>query len=518
MKMIATPTFNGSLAPDTKIETLIQAYPFLIEELEKLHPRFKTLRNPVMRSTLGKVATLRMAALIGELPVHELMMAVSGAVQREAGELLTLESGDQVNRDPRLEKLKGLILALHSGMELETAKRQFDEQFGDISSVEIAKMEQQLISEGLPAEHIQKLCDVHVGLFRSSLDKQLTPDQKPGHPAQTMREENAEMKRKTATLRRLLELDAELNMAGVNVLLEDLAEVEKHYLRKENELFPFLEKKDFNGPSQVMWAIHDEIRAELKGALQSVANGDEEELRKNLPDTLTKMDEMAYKEEAILLPTALELLEHEEWAAIYKQETELGFAWVERGEEWNPRIKVNLPPDAQRREVAAKAVEAHGGQLPPQAEPATTTDGAAKSDLLIDLNVGALTSEQINLMLLHLPVELSFVDENDEVRYYSGVPDKLFPRSPGVIGRKVQNCHPPKSLHLVNQILSEMKAGTRDTAEFWMDDFRGMFVHIRYDAVRDSSGAYRGCLESVQEIKHLRALEGSKRLLDEEAV
>ena len=127
-----------------------------------------------------------------------------------------------------------------------------------------------------------------------------------------------------------------------------------------------------------------------------------------------------------------------------------------------------------------------------------------------------MTEEQINLVLLHLPVELSFVDEHDEVRYYSGVDHKIFPRTPGAIGRKVQNCHPPKSVHLVNKILNEMKQGSRDSAEFWMEDFGGKFVYIRYDAVRDDIGKYRGCLESVQDITRLRAVEGSRRLLDEE--
>ncbi len=507
------------LRPETKVVELLDAFPFLMDELEAISPRYKALRNPLMRSTVGRVATLRMAATIGNIPLSELMMAVATAVEKQTGVQFTLDSGGPEGRDPRLEELKGLILSLHSGMELEEAKKKFEKQFGDISAGEIAQMEQQLIAEGLPAEDIQKLCDVHVGVFRESLDRQVPPDEKPGHPAQTLREENVELKRKTAALRKLLG-EKKVNLKEVATLLDNLAEVEKHYLRKEHELFPRLERKGFTGPSQVMWAIHDEIRAELKRAREAASTGDTDFLRRELSETLRKMDEMVYKEEAILLPTSLELLEHEDWAAIHRQEAEIGFAWVKRGDEWNPRIKINLPPSPDRREIAAKAVEAHGGSLPRQPETNGTekiAKEAKEKAPMIDLEVGSLTPEQINLILLHLPVELSFVDEHDEVRYYTGLAHKIFPRTEGAIGRKVQNCHPPKSLHLVNRILDEMKAGTRDTAEFWMEDFKGRFVHIRYDAVRDRDGNYRGCLEAVQDIGHLRELSGSHRLLDEEA-
>jgi DUF438 domain-containing protein len=123
------------------------------------------------------------------------------------------------------------------------------------------------------------------------------------------------------------------------------------------------------------------------------------------------------------------------------------------------------------------------------------------------------TADQINLMLTHLPVDLSFVNENDEVLYYSATPERIFPRSPGVIGRHVQNCHPPKSVATVERILSEFKAGTKSTAEFWIQ-MRGKFLHIRYFAMRDPDGKYRGCLEVSQDVTAIRALDGERRLLD----
>ncbi len=131
----------------------------------------------------------------------------------------------------------------------------------------------------------------------------------------------------------------------------------------------------------------------------------------------------------------------------------------------------------------------------------------------VALDTGSLTPEQINLMLVHMPVDVSFVDENDTVVYYSATPERIFPRSPGVIGRKVQNCHPPKSLDTVNRILEAFKAGRRDEAEFWIE-MDGKFIHIRYFALRDAGRRYRGCLEVSQDVTGIRALQGQKRLLD----
>jgi DUF438 domain-containing protein len=136
-----------------------------------------------------------------------------------------------------------------------------------------------------------------------------------------------------------------------------------------------------------------------------------------------------------------------------------------------------------------------------------------KSDPLLDLDTGALSLELINLVLTHLPVDVSFVDDKDTVRYYSENKHRIFPRSPGVIGRKVQNCHPAKSIDVVDRILKAFRAGTRDTAEFWIETGR-KFVHIRYFAVRDAGGRYRGCLEVSQDVTRIRFLAGQKRLLD----
>ena len=135
----------------------------------------------------------------------------------------------------------------------------------------------------------------------------------------------------------------------------------------------------------------------------------------------------------------------------------------------------------------------------------------AKDTLTLD--TGTLTAEQVNLILTHLPVDVTFVDEKDEVRYYSATKERIFARAPGIIGKRVQDCHPPDSIHVVNRILDEFKAGAKDVAEFWMT-LGEKFVHIRYFALRDGDGEYRGTMEVSQELTDIRTLEGERRLLD----
>ncbi len=236
-----------------------------------------------------------------------------------------------------------------------------------------------------------------------------------------------------------------------------------------------------------MWAVHDEIRATLKAARAAIAAEDWEALDTLAPELARSAAEMIYKEEKILLPMCMDTFDEDEWRHIRRGEDELGYAFAEPGDEW--------PGDAAGETAAPSAKAVSGGS----------------ADLL-PMQTGELTLDQINLMLIHLPIDISFVDENDVVRYYSEG-ERHFPRSPAVIGRKVQNCHPPESVHMVQQILDAFRAGEQDTAEFWIQ-LHGKFLHIRYFALRDADGTYRGCLEAGQDVTEIRMLEGERRLLE----
>jgi DUF438 domain-containing protein len=395
----------------------------------------------------------------------------------------TSAPADDAIRTERVEVLKGIIKELHDGGDLEAAREKFAVAVKDVAASEIAEMEQQLIREGMPVEEVQRLCDVHVGAFKGALDEHAPVETPSGHPVNTYMAENRKIERFLNRLAKVSGSGEETDEAHKELLacLIPLAGLDNHYIRKENQLFPLLEKHGVEGPSKVMWAVHDEIRAQYK-KLKAEAEGKQwAEGRQGVPEFDRAVGEMIYKEEKILLPMSLDGLTKEEWAEVREGEDELGYAFAKPGKDWSP-------------------LEIKGEE-----------EGVAMSGKLT-MNTGELSPEQIDLILTHMPVDVSFVDENDVVRYYSGG-ERHFPRSPAVIGRKVHNCHPPKSVDVVERIVTSFKEGTKDVAEFWIQH-RGKFLHIRYFAVRDGEGKYRGCLEVGQEITEIKKLEGEQRLLD----
>jgi hypothetical protein len=407
----------------------------------------------------------------------------------------------------RKEKLKEIIRQLHQGRPVEEVTDEFAALLEDVGAMDIAEIEQELIEEGMPETEIQRLCDVHVAVFRQSLETEASPDTVPGHPVYTFLAENAAAGRVLNALEEALQtLKADpdpKHLERARERLRDLREYEKHYLRKENVLFPYLEKHGFGGPSTVMWGIHDEIRQGWKRleALLDKGPGDDPasfnaEVEAVFEPMASAIREMFYKEEQILYPTALEKLSGEEWWQVRVQSADLGYCYVTPGDQW--------PPEET-------ALETVGGLK--QEEVGRQAGG------LLHLDTGTLTPEVVNLLFNHLPVELSFVDEDDAVRFFTQTGERIFPRSPAVIGRTVQKCHPPASVDKVEEILDDFRAGRRDVAEFWIQMGSGedgkRFIYIRYFAVRDDQDAYRGTLEVVQDVTHIRGLEGEKRLLKE---
>lgn len=385
--------------------------------------------------------------------------------------------------------MKSIIKDIHAGVDMEILKKRFSELIKDVSATEVAQMEQSLIDEGLPEEEVKRLCDVHVEVFKHSLDRQDPILAPAGHPVHTFMVENR------AAENILKDIDAVLEKIGksrdsetlapfweeLGTLLAKISLIENHYLRKENQLFPRLEAKGASGPSSVMWAIHDDIRDATKSARTQIADKNSAAIN-TMDYVATAIRDMIYKEEHILFPMSYDTLTLEDWIQVKNGEKEIGYSWTEPMVDWNP-----VP-----------------------VEPAPETKGSPDE---IDLTVGLLTPKQIDLMLRSLPVDITFVDQNDRVVYYSQGKERIFPRSPGIIGREVKRCHPPRSLHVVEEIVESFKDGTRDEAEFWMQ-MGGKFIHIRYFVLRDDNGEYQGVIEVTQNVTDIKKLEGEKRLLD----
>jgi len=484
------------LSAKTKINDLLKDYPFLMEFFINRSPKFKMLQSTVMRKTVGKVAPLSHVAHIGGIELPLLLKEIAATIKEKTGQDVPIveesaEPGPIQDAEMRQEVLKDIIRDLHKGVDMAVLKQRFYELIKDIDATEIARMEQKLMEEGMPETEIKRLCDVHVEVFKEALGAQEAPSAPPGHPLQTFMKENRAVEGIVHEIKGILEKlcdtpDKEVfrqHRKDLGALIERLSDINLHYLRKENQLFPVLEKHGISGPSEVMWAIHDDIRQTLKYARAQISELQVPLVYGTLKYLLQSINDMVYKEEHILFPMAMEMLAETDWIKVRQGEEEVGYAWIEPEKGWLP-----------------------GAEAPPEAR-AAVEPGA------VDLSTGRLTREQVDLLLTHLPVDISFVDENDELVYYSATKERIFPRSPGVIGRKVQKCHPPKSFHVVQKIVDEFKAGKRDVAEFWIQ-MKGRFIHIRYFAVRDSEGKYRGTLEVSQDVTEIRKLEGEQRLLD----
>jgi uncharacterized protein len=496
--MTTTPPLT--LTPKTTVHTLLKEYPFLLDFLADYHPEFKKLTNPVLRRTVGRMATLDTVAEQGSVPLNVLIQDIAAEVERTTGARPPVaDVADAETIDPaRLEELHAIVKDLHAGKTVEEVKPRFEELIQDVEATEIAAMEQKLIEGGVPDTEVKRLCDVHVQVFADALEGHEPIVVPPGHPIDTLQRENQALLQVTASLRKVAEAVGEPPDGAVWARLKDalagtverLAEVDRHYLRKENQVFPFLEEHGVEGPSKVMWSIHDDIRALVKQARQTIAD-DDAAMAVSTCLALAKMvDDMVSKEERVLFPMAADTLSDAEWAQIRAGEGDIGYAFVADVPAW----PAQAPGD--------------GG---PGSAPAAAAGEAAPAGLL-SLNRGDLSLEALNLVLGVLPIDFQYVDEHDRVRFYSEG-HRIFPRSPGVIGRKVQNCHPPQSVHKVQQIIDAFREGSRDTAEFWIE-MQGKFLHIRYFAVRDPGGNYRGVVETVQDVAGIRALEGQRRLLD----
>lgn len=403
------------------------------------------------------------------------------------------------NRRHRLEALKGMIRELHHGATPASLQGRFRAVLDHVGASEISALETELLAEGMPESEIRRMCDLHVAVFREKLEQRPAQDTVPGHPVHTFRAENRIILDTVAAYRRLA--DELVTPSGGSAdtarrwreIHERLALIDGHYKRKEYLLFPFLERAGITAPPKVMWGVDDDIREKLGAAGEAAAGaeslgGGELALVRDVVvgPLLDAVESMVEKEEKVLFPMALEHLSDADWAAVREQWGDFGAVLAEPAGEWAPT------------------------PAPPLPAPAALTGADA-----IALPSGRITPSQLVALLNTLPFDITFVDADDRVAYFTEGRDRIFPRNRAIIGRRVQDCHPPASMHIVQRVVDELRSGARDVAEFWIQ-LRGRFVHIRYYPVRDDAGAYLGVLEVTQDVTAIRALDGERRLLDDE--
>lgn len=383
--------------------------------------------------------------------------------------------------EERQEILKNLMLRLHSGEDKEVIQEEFNEVFDEITPYEIQLMERNLMSEGITFAEIMSLCNVHANLMGSKVNTQTTVAdfEQPGHPVHVMKMENLAIRGALDRVERLLvnflETKDSTIEKGLKRQISLLDQFENHYQRKEYAMFPIMEKKGITAPPKVMWGVHDQIR-DLYRDFKNALNDGKESTLEEFQIVRDEMLEMIQKEENILIPMVEQVFHVDDWETIASQSPDYGYCIVKPEKEW--AVKKSFSPVKEETQVESE------GDIP--------------------LSTGSLSLKELNLILNLLPMELSFVDAQNIVKYYNegNGEEKIFKRTPSAIGRDVILCHPPRVHETVQTIFEQLKSKQKEKEEMWFKTEDKM-VHVTYHAVWDEEGKYMGCLEYVQDIKPL---------------
>lgn len=400
------------------------------------------------------------------------------------------------NSIERKKKLKELILKLHQGESEKEVRQELIQSLSQIPYGEVVEVEQELLAEGLPEEEILKLCDVHSAVLQGNIDLSASKNIPEGHPLDVMKNENKELLKVAGQIDQILrnvsntpDIDLSSEIMTLREFFNKLYDVDKLYQRKEYLLFPFLENQGITGPPKVMWGKHDEIRELIKGSIELLKTEDItlEELLASaeiiLRPAINGVIDMTIKEEQILFPMALDKLSEADWYEISRQSLEIGFCLYDPQEEWKPEY----------------VKEESEGKI-------------SKTGDYIQLPSGNFTVEELISILNTLPVDLTFVDQHDKVKYFSQNSNRIFQRNRAILNRDVRYCHPPASAHIVDKIIEDFKSGKASRAPFWIN-LGGKMIHIEYFALRNNKGDYLGTLEVSHDVNVYRELEGEQRIL-----
>lgn len=528
----------------------------------------------------------------------------------------------------RQKKIVEILKMLHEGGSFDEAKRIFDSTFSSVDVSEITSAERELIGSGLNPMEIQRLCNVHAAVFKGSINPGSgdSVEEVPGHPVAVIKLENTVItsllddellpvlkKWQQSSNDATPSAQDQSYLQRMKTALSDLLTIDKHYQRKENLIFPIMDRYGITAPPKVMWGVDDDIRGWIKDALRLV-NTEPTPPKYDIEAAIEKarkdIEEMIFKEEQILLPMVSEVFTPDDWALIQSESGDIGYTLIPEPLPWQPSERdyaeaAKRKPSKMAQELNAMAqsmadeqdlankqhiaepesdaapvipddlkakkddpaainalplhLRAEMGQV--QAEQPAKADARAQINVNISkqpatkkkempefvkqmladeaakpaskrrpriteshLEIGAdnhativmptgdLDLNQLTGLFSVLPVDVTFVDANDIVRWFSDNGERIFPRTRAVIGRAVVNCHPPKSMDKVQKILDDFRSGAQNHADFWIDLHGTKKVYIRYFAVHDTKGTYLGCLEVSQDITEIQKLDGEKRL------
>ncbi len=433
-------------------------------------------------AVLGAKGFVHHTNSVSDTEYHVYFYKTLSSSTKEESKAATMKAHLDLDPD-RVVAIQGIVQDFYDGIDVPTLKARFDAEVESISGAEFAFVEQKMTEIGIDDDRFKENVEDLIRIFRSALARHESEDRDPGHPLDTFRKENAAIVALVAEIRERTPIAPEsFDSAWWEDALERLWMINLHYVRKENQLFPRLEEKGFDKPSIVMWQIHDDIRSGIKQVRRSLAEGDRTAVSNELPAVLDQVVDMTFKEEKILFPTSEAMFAQAEWVDVRRGEEEVGYCLIDPPPPWPPTT------------VNAETVAHVNAPSKAPAQPFVTPEARPSRVGLISLEEGALTPDQISLLLRHLPMDVTFVDEYGQAQYSNHSRGTAF-------------------LKESDQDIAEFKTGVKDQVDTWSTS-RGLTYHGRNIAVRDDDGNYRGTLLTNQDASALRALEGERRLLE----
>ncbi|MBF8969685.1 DUF438 domain-containing protein [Streptococcus sp. NLN76] len=431
----------------------------------------------------------------------------------------------------RIDLLKQILIDLHHGASPESVQDLFNEHFTGVSALEISMMEHELMGSdtGITFEDVMKLCNVHANLFKGAIaNVEVADSEQEGHPVFIFKQENLALRAALLRIRRLFDqfekhdLDPEISaqiLQGLKRQFKLLSQFEHHYTRKEKLFFPIMERYGHDAPPRVMWGVDDDIRNLFKESQlllnQYHLDGDDiGPIRQAFDQFASEFEEMIFKEESILLMILLETFSQDDWLAIANESDAYGYAIVHPTAKWIPKRQEFLEAATETEEGTENSSSQY--QLDTPAGTISISFTPKMKETLVDTQQvqpfghGYLSLEQANLLLNHLPLELSFVNKDDIFQYYNvshPSDEMLFKRTPSQVGRHVELCHPPKIVEKFRTIIDLLRTGQRDEVPMWFKKDEATFIYVVYKAVRDQQGEFQGVLEYVQNIQPFFELE-----------
>lgn len=426
--------------------------------------------------------------------------------------------------EDRIHILRDILLDLHHGASPESVQERFNASFAGVSAIEISLMEHELMNSdtGITFEDVMELCNVHANLFKDAVaGVDLAESDHPGHPVRVFKDENLALRAALIRVRRLLDSYAESDESnsqeeiskGLQRQLDLLGQFDRHYQRKEELFFPIMEAYGHDAPPKVMWGVDDQIRDlfELvrKAAVQ-LPQIDIQEVQEAFETFAQEFESMIFKEESILLMILLETFTQDDWLKIAAESPAYGYAIIRPSEKWQPQRERFEAVSPTQPDQNQQIIDTPQGRFTIQFTPNEAGEQVNRTTAQPFGN-GYLSVEEANLILNHLPLEITFVNKEDIFQYYNDstpAEEMIFKRTPSQVGRHVELCHPPKLLPRVKKIFAALRSGKKDKFEMWFkSESRGQFVHVTYAAVRDAQGEFQGVLEYVQDIAPFRAID-----------